>query len=92
MDSVHNKHCVKSAQIQSFFWSDFSCIRTEYREIRARKNSVFGHFSHSEGKKDMLWKLLMSNKLFKISITHLVQKNFYFIVEGWLVFWKETLN
>ena len=48
--------CVKSIQIQSFFWSAFSCIRIvfyslnlhiqgEYREIRTRKNSVFEHFS-----------------------------------------------
>ena len=36
-----NNHCVKSVQMQSFFWSVFSyiCIR---------KNCVFGHFSHSE--------------------------------------------
>ena len=27
------KHCVKSVQIQSFFWSIFSCIRTEYGDI-----------------------------------------------------------
>ena len=40
-------HCVKSVQIQSFFWSVFSCIWTEYRKIRTRKNSVFGHFSGS---------------------------------------------
>ena len=45
-------HCVKSVQIRSFFWSVFSCIRTEYgeilcRKIRSRKNSVFGHFSRS---------------------------------------------
>ena len=33
-------HCVKSVQIQSFFWS-------EYRKIRNRKNFVFGHFSRS---------------------------------------------
>ena len=26
-------HCVKSAQIRSFFWSVFSRIRTEYGEI-----------------------------------------------------------
>ena len=26
-------HCVKSVQIRSFFWSVFSRIRTEYREI-----------------------------------------------------------
>ena len=31
-----------------FFWSVFSCIRTEYRKIRTRKNSVFGHFSRGE--------------------------------------------
>ena len=34
-------------QIQSYFWSVFSCITTEYRKIRTRKNSVFGHFSCS---------------------------------------------
>ena len=28
-------HCVKSIQIQSFFWSVFSRIRTEYGEIRS---------------------------------------------------------
>ena len=50
----------ESVQIRSFFWSVFSPIRTEYgeirlispysvrmRKIRTRKNSVFGHFSHS---------------------------------------------
>ena len=42
-----NPHCVKSVQIQSYFWSVFSCIRTEYRKIRTRNNSVFGHFSRS---------------------------------------------
>ena len=36
-----HKHCVKSVQIRSFFWS-------EYRKIRTRKNSVFGHFSRIE--------------------------------------------
>ena len=41
-------HCVKSVQIRSFFWPVFSGIRTEYRKIRTRKNSIFGFFSHSE--------------------------------------------
>ena len=41
-------HCVKSVQIRSYFWSIFSCIRIEYRKIRTRNNSVFGHFSRSE--------------------------------------------
>ena len=53
-------HWVKSVQRQSFFWSVFSCfglnkeiysvnllIQSEYRKIRTKKNSVFGHFSHS---------------------------------------------
>ena len=35
------RHCMKTVQIWSFFWSVFFCIRT-------RKNSVFGHFSRSE--------------------------------------------
>ena len=38
-------HCVKSVQILSYFWSVFSCIRTEYGDllckIQIRKNSVF---------------------------------------------------
>ena len=38
---------MKSVQIQSYFWSVFSCIRTEYRKIRTRNNSVFEHFSRS---------------------------------------------
>ena len=48
-------HCVTSVQIRSYFWSLFSCIRTEYgdlgrseyRKIRTSNNSVFGHFSRS---------------------------------------------
>ena len=40
-------HCGKFVQIWSYFWSVFSCIQSEYRKIRTRKNSVFGHFSRS---------------------------------------------
>ena len=52
-----NLHCVKSVQIQSYFWSVFSRIRTEYGEIlrispysvRMRENtdqnnSKYGYF------------------------------------------------
>ena len=41
-------HCVKSVHIWSYFWSVFSYIRSEYRKIRTRNNSVFAHFSRSE--------------------------------------------
>ena len=30
MPNVQKKHCVKNVQIRSYFWSVFSCIRTEY--------------------------------------------------------------
>ena len=40
-------HCVKSVQLRSFFWSVFSCIQSQYRKIRTRKNSGFGDFSRS---------------------------------------------
>ena len=36
---------MKSVQIRSYFWYAFSCIWTEYRKMRTRNNSVFGHFS-----------------------------------------------
>ena len=52
----NNFHCVKNVQIRSFFWSLFSCIWTEYRKIRTRKNTVFGHFSRS-GILKLLWLL-----------------------------------
>ena len=41
------ENCVKSVQIRSFLWSLLSCIQSEYRKIWTRKNSVYGHFSHS---------------------------------------------
>ena len=43
---IHQRpHFVKSVEIRSFYWSVFSCIWTEYRKIRTRKISVFGHFT-----------------------------------------------
>ena len=48
---LHRKHCLKSVQITSFFWSGFSRIQSEYGKVQTGKNSVFGHFSHSEVKK-----------------------------------------
>ena len=38
---------MKSVQIRTYFWSIFSCIWTEYRKIRTRNNTIFGHFSRS---------------------------------------------
>ena len=44
-------HCVKSAQIQSFFWSVFSRIRTEYREIRSISSYSFRMRENTDQKK-----------------------------------------
>ena len=60
-------HCVKSVQIRSFFWSVFSCIRTEYRKIRTRNNSVFRHFSRSVRTRKSLMKHLRQEMLRKIN-------------------------
>ena len=58
MGQMMNQALCEMCLNTDFFWSVFSRIQTEYGEIliqfqfwkiRTRKNSVFGHFSHSEG-------------------------------------------
>ena len=61
-------HCVKSVQIRSFFWSVFSCIRTEYRKIRTRNKTVFGHFSRS----GCLWILFFFSFKFALIINSIL--------------------
>ena len=60
-DNFHIPDCVKSVQIQSFFCSVFSCVRTEHGDLpskisvfspntgkyRPEKNSLLGNFSRS---------------------------------------------
>ena len=55
-------HCVKIVQIRNYFWSLFSCIRTEYRKIWTRNNSVFGHISRSISASGSNFKLNFSVK------------------------------
>ena len=63
-------HCVKSVEIRIFFWPVFSCIRTECRKTRTRKNSAFGHFSRNVKKPIMdtniKWEKVFKNELSKI--------------------------
>ena len=33
-------HCVKSVQIRSYFWSVFSCIQTEYWDLRSKSPQI----------------------------------------------------
>ena len=37
-DKFQDEHCVKSVQIQSFFWSVFSHIQTEYGGLRSKSD------------------------------------------------------
>ena len=77
---------MKSAQIGSCFWSLFSCIRTEYgdlrsksriqpeyRKIRTINNSVFGHFPCSV---IFLRKWLMATKTNSNPVKHLRWSSF----------------
>ena len=57
------KHCVKSIQIQSFFWSVFSCIRTEYGEILRISPYSVRMPKNTDQKKLRIWKLFTQWKL-----------------------------
>ena len=59
-------HCVKSVLIRSYFWSVFSCIQSEYRKIRTRNNSVFGHFSRSDSYCQLATYLLVTLLIYSI--------------------------
>ena len=51
-------HCVKSAQIQSFFWPVFSCIRTEYGDLNCKSPYSIRIQKNTDQKKLHIWKLL----------------------------------
>ena len=62
MESISSKvtHRVQTVQMRSFFWSVFSCIRTDYGDLRSKspysvqkqenadQKKLFGHFSLSD--------------------------------------------
>ena len=73
LDTSLNKnqrlHCVKSVQIWSYFWSVFSCIRTEYR---VQYHSVFSPNTGKYGPEiTPFWTLFMK-------ISYLKFRNFIF--------------
>ena len=69
-NSLH--HCVKIVQIRSFSWSVFSWNQSEYKKIRTRKNSVFGHFSWS------YYDYTLWQNIFEITRSPRGRKNVYF--------------
>ena len=48
-------HCVKSVQIQSFFWSLFFCIRTEYGDLRSKYPYSVRIQENTDQKKLRIW-------------------------------------
>ena len=71
---------MKSVQIRFYFWSVFFCIQSEYRKIRTRKNSVFGHFSHSD-----------RNSLIARSIQNPIKhQKRWMVISGWMQCKKDS--
>ena len=76
-----SRHCAKSVQIRSFFWSVFSFIRTELlrkspysvpiQENTDQKDSVFGHFPHSTNEVEFGRKFSIQQALKDLQRTYL---------------------
>ena len=52
-------HCVKSVQIRSFFWSVFSCIWTEYGDLRSNSPYSVWIWENTDQTKLRIWTLFM---------------------------------
>ena len=50
-------HCVKSVQIQGFFWSVFSCIWTDYVDLLSKWPYSVGIEENTDQKKVSIWTL-----------------------------------
>ena len=61
-----HSHCVKNVQIRSYFWSVFSCIRTEYGDLL--RNT--GIQENTEKKQLRIWTLF--TQCYEMSITALL--------------------
>ena len=59
-------HCVKIVQIRSFFWSLFSCIRTEYGDFRSKSPYSVQRQENTDQKKLRIW--ILSAQLFYFGI------------------------
>ena len=51
------KHCVKSVQIRSLFWSVFPCIRTEYEDLLSKSRYSVQMRENTDQKKLRVWTL-----------------------------------
>ena len=49
--------CMKSVQIRKFFWSVFSCVWTEYRDLRSKSPYSVRIQQNTDQKKLRIWAL-----------------------------------
>ena len=71
-------HCLKSGQIQSFFWSVFFRIRTEYGELQSISPYSFQIRGNRDQKKLRIWTLLTQcSNIRDISMDSTGKRNLY---------------
>ena len=90
-------HCVKSFQIRSFFWSVFSCIRTEYGYLLRKSLYLVRIQKSTDQKKLRIWTIFKqwyydSPRLycyyFNCQISYYHSINSYYGSPMWLSFFK----
>ena len=57
-NTCQHYHCVNRVQIESFFWTVFSCIRTEYGDLLRKWSTIL--WIHLHDKKSKLWIFILS--------------------------------
>ena len=54
---MDEKHCMKSVQIRSFFWSVFSCIQIEFEDLLHKSLYCVQIQENTDQKKLRIWTL-----------------------------------
>ena len=67
---VHYLHCVKNVQILIYFWSVFSCIRTEYGDLRSKSPYSVRIQENTDQKELRIWTLFTLFGMFAIGRSH----------------------
>ena len=68
ISSLQGKHCVKSVQIRSFFWSVFSCIRTKYGDLLRKSVRIQ---ENKDQKNLRIWTLFTQERVIQLKpLTH----------------------
>ena len=81
---VAHKHCVKSVQIRSFFWSVFSHIRTEYLSVFIPNAGKYGpektlYLDIFHAVKPLLITLFINITVAQKLVTHVTHRSFTFL-------------